>query len=355
VQGVALMPGSGEYALSTRAVNYVDATQGRWSANVNTPAGEADFSVSLDALGDELPHCEAVSLIVSWFGDDLRCGHCTLRPKVEHKDAHGENMVWTSGGIGRAEALQVPMAGDRPVYGGTPADLSVIEAVQALQEAGQAVMFYPFILMDQVTGNTLADPYSDAETQPELPWRGRVTLSKAPGADGSPDGTAAAQAEVDAFFGSVTASDFNAAVMPDQPGCYTGPSDEWSFSRFILHNAALCRAAGGVEAFCIGSEMRGMTQIRAEANRFVFVERLVALAAEVRAILPDAKISYAADWSEYFGYQPQDGTGDRYFHLDPLWADDNIDFIGIDNYMPLSDWREGEAHLDAVWEDIYNL
>ena len=355
VQGVALMPGSGEYALATRAVNYVDATQGRWSAIVNTPAGEADFSVSLDALSDELPHCEAVSLIVSWFGDDLRCGHCTLRPKVEHKDARGENMIWTSGGIGRAAALQVPMAGDRPVYGGTPADLSVIEAVQALQEAGQAVMFYPFILMDQVAGNTLTDPYSDAETQPALPWRGRITLSKAPGVEGSTEGAAAEEAAEDAFFGSVTASDFSATVMPDQPGYYTGPSDEWSFSRFILHNAALCRAAGGVEAFCIGSEMRGMTQIRAEANRFVFVERLVALAAEVRAILPDAKISYAADWSEYFGYQPQDGTGDRYFHLDPLWADDNIDFIGIDNYMPLSDWRDGEAHLDAVWEDIYNL
>ena len=355
VQGVALMPGSGEYALATTAVNYVDANRGRWTANVTTPAGQADFAVSLDALSDELPNCEAVSLIVSRFGDDLRSSECTLRPKVERKDATGEYMVWTSGGIGRAAALQVPMAGDRPVYGGTPADLSVIEAVQALHEAGQAVMFYPFILMDQVTGNTLADPYSDAETQPELPWRGRISLSKAPGVDGSPDRTAAAEAEVDAFFGTVTASDFNAAVMPDQPGYYTGPSDEWSFSRFILHNAQLCRAAGGVEAFCIGSEMRGMTQIRAEANRFVFVERLVALAAEVRAILPDAKISYAADWSEYFGYQPQDGTGDRYFHLDPLWADDNIDFIGIDNYMPLSDWREGEAHLDAVWEDIYNL
>ena len=56
---------------------------------------------------------------------------------------------------------------------------------------------------------------------------------------------------------------------------------------------------------------------------------------------PDTKIGYAADWSEYFGHQPGDGSGDVLYHLDPLWASPAIDFIGIDNYMPLSDWRDG--------------
>ena len=73
----------------------------------------------------------------------------------------------------------------------------------------------------------------------------------------------------------------------------------------------------------------------------------------MRGILGDAvKIGYAADWSEYFGHHP--GNGDVHFHLDPLWADENIDFVGIDNYMPLSDWREGESHLDAGWKRIDN-
>ena len=46
------------------------------------------------------------------------------------------------------------------------------------------------------------------------------------------------------------------------------------------------------------------------------------LAADVRAILGvGTAISYAADWSEYFGHQPADGSGDVHFHLDPLWAD----------------------------------
>ena len=35
---------------------------------------------------------------------------------------------------------------------------------------------------------------------------------------------------------------------------------------------------------------------------------------------PATKIGYAADWSEYFGHQPADGSGDVLFHLDPLWA-----------------------------------
>jgi hypothetical protein len=67
------------------------------------------------------------------------------------------------------------------------------------------------------------------------------------------------------------------------------------------------------------------------------------------------KIGYAADWSEYFGYHPQDGSGDVFFHLDPLWSDDEIDFIGIDNYMPIADWRDGDAHLDAEAGSIYEL
>ena len=345
VQGVALIPGTGEYGLATTAVTYADPDDdAQWSANINSPSGKADFLTSLEALGEELPAVQAASLVVSWFGDDLRCGQCTIRPKVEDAVIEGENMPWSVAGLTRSTAEVIVEQDGRPIYGGTSTDASVIEAIQAMNDAGKAVMFYPFILMDQIDGNTLPDPYSDATTQPPLPWRGRITTSKAPGQPGSPDGTAAAQAEVDAFFGTATAADFTIA---DQTVSYAGP-DEWSLSRFILHYAALCKAAGGVDAFCISSEMRGLTQIRAAGNSFPAVVRLQALADQARILLgPQVKISYAADWTEYFGYQPQDGSGDRFFHLDPLWAHPAIDFIGIDNYMPLSDWREDDEHLDA--------
>ncbi len=354
VQAVALIPGTGEYSLATTPVNYQGDNQALWSANINSPSGKTDFATSMQALGEELPELKAASLVVSWFGSDLRAGECRVQPKVEDPLIEGQEMPWTVAGVGRGVAPLIARGADnRPIYGGTPADAAVIEAIRAMNADGKAVMFYPFILMDQTEGNMLTDPYTGGESQPPLPWRGRITLSRAPGQPGSPDQTGAATAEVAAFFGSVQARDF---AVEDGVVRYSGP-EEWTLSRFILHYAALCKAAGGVDAFCIGSEMRGLTQIRAGRNSFPAVEAFRALAAEVRAIVgPDTKISYAADWSEYFGYQPQDGTGDRLFHLDPLWADPQIDFIGIDNYMPLSDWRDGVDHVDAQeWDDIYNL
>ncbi|KFI28075.1 baseplate multidomain protein megatron [Paenirhodobacter enshiensis] len=353
VRGVALIPGTGEYALATtpvyRTLEGGDADD-RVAVNQNALGSGTDFTQALERLDEELPACGSVSLVVSWFGDDLRCAECDIRPKVETQASEGTNMPWQVSGITRAGAGVLPTLGGGAVYGGTPADRAVIEAIQALNAAGKSVMFYPFILMEQMAGNALPDPWSGAETQPVLPWRGRITLSEAPGRAGSPDGTAAAVAEVAAFFGTAAPGDF----VPGPDGvAYTGP-EEWSFRRFILHYAHLCKQAGGVGAFCIGTEMVALTQIRGPGNSFPAVAALRALAADVRAILgAGCKLGYAADWSEYFGYQP--GDGDRFFHLDPLWADDEIDFIGIDNYMPLSDWREGEEHLDAGWGAIYDL
>jgi hypothetical protein len=122
-----------------------------------------------------------------------------------------------------------------------------------------------------------------------------------------------------------------------------------------LHLAALGAAAGGVEAICIGTELRGITTIRSARTEFPAVQQLRDLAAEVRMLLPDAMITYAADWSEYFGFQPQDGSGDVLFHLDPLWADQNIDLVGIDDYSPLTDWRHAVEHLDQGARSIYSL
>ncbi|MBB3978607.1 hypothetical protein GGQ64_003842 [Rhizobium azooxidifex] len=112
----------------------------------------------------------------------------------------------------------------------------------------------------------------------------------------------------------------------------------------VLHYALLAEAAGGVDGFIVGSELRGLTQVRDGAGAFAFVEALCDLATDVRPIVgPQTKLTYGADWSEYFGYHPADGSGEVHFNLDPLWASEAIDAIGIDNYMPLSDWRDGDA------------
>ncbi|SEW04564.1 Putative phage tail protein [Cognatiyoonia koreensis] len=350
VQGVCIIPGTGEFALATKPAYLATGYAERQAINVNTPAGGTDFTVSMDALTEELPACTSGLLVVSWFGSDLRCGDCLIAPKVEQKDADAEDFGWTVSSLTRGDADRVPLRDDRPVYGGTPSDASVVQALGDLRDRGLRPVFYPFILMEQMAGNGLPNPWGNGD-QAVLPWRGRITLDKAPGQAGSTDGTATAVAQVADFMGTAQTSDFS---VDGSTVSYSGP-DEWRYRRFILHYAHLCAAAGGVSAFCIGSEMRGLTQIRGPGNSFPGVDALRQLAGDVRMILgPDTIITYAADWSEYHGYQPE-GTGDKFFHLDALWADPNIDVIGIDNYMPLSDWRDKSDHADAGWKSIYNL
>ena len=331
VQAVALIPGTGEYALSTRPISLAgNFLLPGAPVNMNNPSGKTDFAASLAQLQGDLPNCRSVSLVVSWFGDDLRCGACSIRPKVEQLDRDGQEMPWAAGGIVREEAQEITRIDGRSVYGGTPSDQSVIEAIRAMRAAGQEVMFYPFILMEQLAGNGRPDPWTGAEDQPVLPWRGRITTAKSRGHEGTTDRTAGAEAEVAAFFGTCLPSDFSAG---QDTVAYGGP-EEWGMRRFTLHYAHLCQLAGGVDAFCIGSEMVGLTRIRGAGDSFPAVEAFRRLAEEVKAILgPDCAVSYAADWTEYGGYQ---ADGNIYFPLDPLWADPAVDFIGIDNSVSLT-------------------
>ncbi|MEM9780854.1 MAG: glycoside hydrolase/phage tail family protein [Pseudomonadota bacterium] len=355
IEAVALSPGTGEFALHDEVHHYVGPGGSTSVANVATTARKADLEVALDQLEADLPRCRRVSLVVSWFGDDLRCGRCSIMPKIERPGRQSIPTSWTAAGLNTDTAPIVSRnAEGTPVYGGTPSDASVIAAIRALKARGFEVMVYPFILMDVPDENALVDPYGGAASQPALPWRGRITLDAAPGQPGSTDQTAAAATEVAQFFGSAAASDFDTSgTMP----AFGGAASDWGLRRFVLHLAALAKIAGGVESFCIGSELRGLTQIRDSRTTYPAVEQLRLLAAEVKSILPESKVSYAADWSEYFGHVPDDGSGDRLFHLDPLWADPAIDFIGIDDYMSCADWRYDPNHLDAAagYKSIYEM
>ena len=359
VKAVTLIPASGEFSYATAPVKKSTGPGGDTVAeNLNAISDTADIVVALDRLQSMVPAVESVSLVVAWFGDDLRADSCKLRPGVEVTDKTTTPSSWSVNGVSRANAFLVSRDGEgRPVYGGTPADFAVVQAIREMKAPGLRVTFYPFLLMDVPQGNSLPNPYSDnAATvgQPTFPWRGRITCSPASGYTGSVDKTAAAAAQVAALFGTATPASFS---VTGETVNWTGPVDEWGLRRMVLHYAHLCAAAGGVDAFLIGTEMPGLTTIRSGASTYPAVNALKSLAADVRAILgAGTRIGYAADWSEYFGHQPGDGSGDVFFHLDPLWADANINFIGIDNYMPLSDWRDGFDHADAAegWPAIYD-
>ena len=66
--------------------------------NVHNDQGIADVKASLGQLTAELPNVDSISLVVSWFGDDLRCDRCALRPAVEQGAQDGTPMRWEVSG-----------------------------------------------------------------------------------------------------------------------------------------------------------------------------------------------------------------------------------------------------------------
>lgn len=358
IQAVDLIPASGEFAYATSITEDQNGTGETHPINMNNLQGVSDLQNSLDQLQRQLPNCTSVTLVVSWFGNDLRAGQCDLRPGVERSQRLTYPLSWSVSGEERQDAYQISMIDNRSVYGGTPDDRSVIEAIQTLKTRGYSVTLMPFILMDIPQGNTLTNPYDvngGPNGQPTLPWRGRITCNPAIGQPNSADQTSNASAQVQSFFGQAQASDFTVANHVQ----YSGPA-EYSFRRMALHYAHLSELAGGVDRFVIGTEMVGLTTIRGQAvggaAQFPAVQALRDLASDVKTVVGNTcQLTYAADWSEYFGYHPSDGSGDVFYHLDPLWADPAIDAVGIDAYFPLSDWRDTNNHLDLnVTDTIYD-
>jgi hypothetical protein len=365
VRAVTMIPGSTEFGYATTAYTSVDSTGATVSENRHVKYQATDIQAALDDLQAICPNVERVALVVAWFGNDLRAGNCTIAPRVE-SNSRIVSGNWSVSGLTRDTAQQVsyvtpPLVyGDTTplpaiaAYGGSPDDASVVAAIQEINKRGLRVTLYPFLLMDIPPGNTLPDPYG-ASNQAPFPWRGRITCSPAAGVPGTVDKTAAAATQVANFVGTAAVGDFSTAGTTV---IYAG--SEWSFRRFLLHYANLAIAAGGVDTLLIGSELRGLSTIRSGAGTYPFVNALVQLAADVKSVLgTSTKVSYGADWTEYFGHQPPDGSNDIYFHLDPLWSSANIDFVGIDSYIPLSDWRYTEnadaAIASSPWDPAYLL
>ncbi len=321
LKAVCLLPGAGEFVLGTTEYQSTDGFGNWYPENLHQQhygqagqPGLTDFEGSMDELAAALPGREAVSLVVTWFGTDLRAGQCQITPKVETHTKTVKPADWSVAGYTRASAPLVSQislatldptgitdtvasAGTVPAFGGTPSDNTVTQAIQFLNGQNIRVMFYPFVMMDVPAGNGLPDPHGGAE-QAAFPWRGRVTCFPGPGQPGTVDKTSAATAQINAFFAQ--------------------------YGAMVLHYANLCVAAGGVDSFVIGSELVGLTQVRSSPGDGIYpaIVALKALAAQVKAIVgPSCKVGYAADWSEYHSHRPADGSNDVLFNMDPLWSD----------------------------------
>ncbi|NVN87001.1 MAG: glycoside hydrolase/phage tail family protein [Rhodopseudomonas sp.] len=327
VRAVTLIPGTTEFGYEPATlVQIIDkgtsAPENRHVANAASDVIEA-----LDDLQGICPALQRVALVAAWFGSDLRAQVCTVRPGVENRGKLLNRTTWSVAGATRADAWLVSQVAGRPAFGGTPSDDSVVHLIGELKARGLKITFYPFVMMDVPIGNALPNPWTGAASQPPYPWRGRITCDPAPGRPGSPQGTATAAAQVASFF--------------------TG--GVWNYRRMILHYANLCAAAGGVDAFLIGSELKALTRVRSGPGVYPAVQALVSLATEVKAIVgASTLVTYGADWTEYGSDVITPDASEVRFPLDPLWASSAIGAVGIDYYAPLADWRDDAGHLDQA-------
>lgn len=308
-RAVNMIPGTGEFALSTDIVRRRTGPGREIAENMHSGEAISDLEASLDQLEAELPNVTRVNLVVGWFGSDLRCGACEIRPGVEISGKTTSPRTWSVAGIERSAAYVVSQTSGKPSYGGTPSDESVKQAITAMKARRYHVTLYPFLLMDIPAGNGLPDPYGGVE-QAAFPWRGRITTVSGDAGE-----------QIAAFFEA--------------------------YRSFVLHYAAVAEEAGA-DGVLIGSELVGLTRIKV-SGAYPAVDALVQLADDVRAVVGvDIEVSYAADWTEYGARV--DGA-DVDFPLDALWASDAISHVGLDWYPPMADWRDGDSHVDAAWRD----
>ncbi len=297
IHGMTLIPGAGEYVYDTQIEYKVPGAQvgAEWVQqgeqqviNAHNAYGIANAKVALDQLKNTCPNVNWVSVVVSWFGDSLDAGTCVVKPGVEFQvGAVTSPDTWNVAGFDRGSARLITFVDGAPQYGGTPDDDSIVRLLDELNARGYNVMFYPMLFMD-VTGK---------------PWRGDLT-------------------------GSTT----------DVANFFTKTN---GYNAFITHYANLVN--GKVDAFIIGSELKGLTKVTGTPGAYPAVSALVSLAGTVKGILGGGiKVTYAADWSEYH----HDANG--WYNLDPLWASPNIDMVGIDAYFPLSDAPQHGYDIDDL-------
>lgn len=331
VNGVTLLPGDNEFGYDDTVVERIlisnrtdidplrgDRIFSRKIENNRVRSNTSDFQVAMDQLTETLPNLSMVNISVPWFVRDTRIAQTSLRPQVEIKNKRTDPTSWRVAGQARDSSvvLASTLFDGRPAFGGTPNDVSLYRAIRNLKNRGFNVMITPIIRVD-------TPPYADRK---EI--------------HSQTDGTAQVNTEINNFVGTAVASQFSGSGGTVN---YSG-ANPWTYRRFVLHYAELCRQAGGVNYFCVGSGLTRLTQAQDQNGAYPFVQALRNLTFQVNQLLPLTQIGYAADWQEYGAHI--DSSNNVKFPLDFLWTHPDIDFVGINHYAPLSDWRDGTGHLD---------
>ena len=142
IRAVNLIPGAGEFVYATETIT---RSSGGTTVpeNQNSTFGKADLPASLDNLEQVAPNLESVSLVVSWFGTDLRAGSCLIQPRVETTTKTTSPKSWGVNGVTGTGAHLISQVSGAAAFGGTPADFAVVQAIQGPSGPGQAHHLLP--------------------------------------------------------------------------------------------------------------------------------------------------------------------------------------------------------------------
>lgn len=318
IKSIVMIPGTGEFVLDTEVQRKdINDSSPYSSINCHNSANLANSIVSLNELLDTCSHVKWVAPVVCWFGTSLEASKCQIIPKVEY---HDNNPPWRVAHLlerNQAEIVSKDAKGNLK-YGGTIDDNSLLRYLALLKSKNLKIMFYPMVMMD-IEGK---------------PWRGHIKVSKI--------SQLMADSEIAQFFRG--GNNYTA----DEPSI-------GSYNAFILHYAKLVQ--GKVDAFIIGSELKNLTSTyysaaTSDENKFPAVVELVKLAKTVKRILGDnVLVSYAADWSEYHHINTVDGP---YYHLDTLWASQDINFVGINAFFPLTNSQQDLLTTNEIKRGWYS-
>jgi hypothetical protein len=124
IRSVCLIPGATEFGYHPTSVMQDLGLGASRPENRHVLTHATDIAASLDVLQALCPNLRRVSLVVSWFGDDLRAGSCTVAPRVDVTIKATYRAQWSVAGLGRSTARAVTLVDGVPAYGGTPSDES---------------------------------------------------------------------------------------------------------------------------------------------------------------------------------------------------------------------------------------
>ena len=255
--------------------------------------------------------------------------------------------TWQVCGLTRATAEEVSQVGGRPAYGGSPSDLSVVRAIEDLKARGLKVAARA-VRDDGHPGGERAARSGDGRRR-----AAGLSLARAhhlrPGA--GPAGLARQDSRRRRMRSRRSSARRSRAISRRTTGgiAYSGPDGV----ELSAHGAALrasCRDGGrrrrvphrlgaaraddaplGDEHLSVRGGAEGARRRRAHGGR----------RRRRRSPMPRTGANIS-------GISRPTAPATCIFHLDPLWADAEIDFVGIDLYHPLTDWRDEPGHSDEA-------